>query len=174
MQFYRLKNTIVKRYSLNLCDFMKEKYKKDRYSEIILRELARNGRIANSELAEKIGLSPSACLRRVQELENVGLIKGYRAILDHELMGNSFIAYVAVGLREHSTESQLAFEQAIELSDEVKECHNVTGPFEYLLRVETKDLKAFKAFHAKTLGKIKQVTTISTHVVMESSKDDRS
>ena len=117
--------------------------KKDRYNDRILQELTKNGRLPNSELAEIIGLSPSACLRRVQELESSGLIKGYRAILDSELMGNSFIAYVGIGLNEHSTESQLAFEQAIKLAGEVKECHNVTGSFEYLLRIETKDIKSF-------------------------------
>jgi DNA-binding Lrp family transcriptional regulator len=148
-------------------------FKNDRYNDIILRELGLNGRIANSELAEKIGLSPSACLRRVQELENNGVIKGYRAILDSELMGNSFTAYVGIGLNEHSIESQLAFEQAIKLAIEVKECHNVTGSFEYLLRIETEDIKSFKSFHADVLGGISQVSAITTHVVMDSPKDNR-
>jgi DNA-binding Lrp family transcriptional regulator len=148
-------------------------FKKDRYNDRILHELTKNGRLPNSELADIIGLSPSACLRRVQEIESSGLIKGYRAILDSELIGNSFIAYVGIGLNEHSTDSQLAFEQAIKLADEVKECHNVTGSFEYLLRIETKDIKSFKLFHANILGVISQVSTITTHVVMDSPKDDR-
>ena len=147
--------------------------KLDKYNSEILRELKINGRMANSELAEKIALSPSACLRRVQELENSGLIKGYRAILDSELLGNSFIAYVNIGLAEHSTDSQQAFEQAINLAEEVKECHNITGAFEYLLRIETRDIKAFKTFHANVLGAIAQVRTITTHVVMDSPKDER-
>jgi Lrp/AsnC family leucine-responsive transcriptional regulator len=147
--------------------------KKDRYNDRILQELRVSGRIANSELADKIGLSPSACLRRVQELENSGFIKGYRAVLDRELMGNSFVSYVGVGLNEHSIESQLAFEKAIKLATEVKECHNVTGTFEYLLRIETRDIKSFKSFHADVLGSIPQVSTITTHVVMDSPKDER-
>ena len=147
--------------------------KLDRYNREILRELKINGRIANSELAEKIGLSPSACLRRVQELENSGLIKGYRAVLDADLLGINFIAYISIGLGEHSTESQQAFEKAINIADEVKECHNMTGAFEYLLRIETKDIKSFKAFHANVLGAIPQVRTITTHVVMDSPKDER-
>lgn len=85
-------------------------------------------------------------------------------------MGNSFIADVGIGLNEHSIESQLAFEEAIKLAKEVKECHNVTGSFEYLLRIETRDIKSFKAFHTGILGSIKQVSTISTHVVMDSPK----
>ncbi len=147
--------------------------KNDRYNELILQELKVNGRIPNTELADKIGLSPSACLRRVNELENSGLIKGYRAIIDSELAGIGFIAYVSVGLREHSTASQQAFEQAVNIAKEVKECHNVTGAFEYLLRIETKDIKSYKAFHADVLGAIPQVSTIATHVVMESPKDER-
>lgn len=147
--------------------------KNDRYNDIILRELKNNGRISNAELAEKIGLSPSACLRRVQELETSGVIKGYRARLDSELLGNSFIAYVGIGLNDHSTNAQRAFEQAVGSAKEVVECHNVTGAFEYFLRIETKNIKSFKAFHADVLGAIPQVCAITTHVLMESSKDER-
>lgn len=147
--------------------------KNDRYNDRILHELGLHGRISNTELAEKIGLSASACLRRVQELEHSGLIKGYRAILNSELMGIGFIAYVTVGLGEHTKGSQRAFEQAIMLAPEVKECHNVTGSFEYILRVETYNLKSYKAFHTDVLGMLPQVRTITTHVVMESPKDQR-
>jgi Lrp/AsnC family transcriptional regulator, leucine-responsive regulatory protein len=147
--------------------------KKDRYNDKILQALKSDGRISNTELAEKVGLSPSACLRRVQELERSGIIKGYRAILNSEMLGNEFTAYVTVGLGEHTRIAQKTFEQAIILASEVKECHNVTGSFEYLLRVETKNLKAYKIFHTDVLGMLPQVTTISTHVVMESTKDER-
>ena len=149
------------------------KMKKDKINDRILHELKRNGRIANAELADKVGLSPSACLRRVQELEKLGVIAGYRAVINNQAVGLGFIAYVGVGLNEHSTVSQRAFEHALEFIDEVKECHNVTGSFEYLLRVETADLKSYKAFHADVLGSIPQVRTITTHVVMESPKDER-
>ncbi len=147
--------------------------KNDRYNQLILHELKINGRIPNTELAEKIGLSPSACLRRVQELESNGIITGYRAVLDTEKLGNGFIAYVGIGLGEHSKASQQAFESAITLAEDVKECHNVTGAFEYLLRIETRDIKSFKRFHADVLGAIPQVSTITTHVVMDSVKDER-
>ena len=148
-------------------------FKKDRYNDTILQELQKNGRISNAELAEKVGLSTSACLRRVQELENKGVISGYRAILNNELLGNAFIAYVSVGLKEHTMASQLAFEDAIKSATEIKECHNVTGGFEYLLRIETRDITSFKTLHTNTLGSIPQVRTMTTHVVMESPKDDR-
>ena len=152
---------------------MQQKFKNDNYNQLILRELTRNARIANAELADKIGLSPSACLRRVQELEAAGVITGYRACLDNAQLNKGFIAYIAVGLKSHSQASQQAFEKAISLSEEVVECHNVTGNFEYLLRVETKDIHTFKHFHTDTLGAIPQVNTLTTHVLMESCKDER-
>lgn len=147
--------------------------KLDRYNQQILRELRADGRISNIQLADKVGLSPSACLRRVQELEQSGVIKSYRAILNNQRLGVGFVAYVTVGLKTHTKDAQQAFELAISSSTEVLECHNVTGAFEYLLRVETKDLLSYKRFHTDVLGDLPQVATISTHVVMDSPKDER-
>lgn len=146
--------------------------KLDRYNQQILRELKKDGRLSNIHLAEKVGLSPSACLRRVQDLEGRGIIKGYRAVIDNVKLGKGFVAFVTVGLAIHTKEAQLAFEQAIAQSDEVLECHNVTGSFEYILRVESNDLESYKSFHTDVLGDIPQVSTITTHVVMESPKDE--
>ncbi|PST86525.1 Lrp/AsnC family transcriptional regulator [Photobacterium sp. NCIMB 13483] len=145
----------------------------DTYNERILQELTTNGKITNAELAQKIGLSASACLRRVQELESKGIIKGYRVILDYKALGRGFVAYVTVGLSTHTSEAQKSFEKAISLSQEVVECHNVTGRFEYLLRIETTDLKSYKEFHSNTLGMLPHIAMITTHVVMESTKDER-
>jgi DNA-binding Lrp family transcriptional regulator len=145
----------------------------DRINQNILRELQRNGRITNLDLAEKIGLSPSACLRRVQELERQGVISGYRAVLDRSKLGIGFTAYVAVGLNSHTKASQEAFERAIARSEEVVECHNITGSVEYLLRVEAADLQAYKVFHTEILGTLPQVNAITSYVVMGSPKDTR-
>ena len=145
----------------------------DRYNQKILLELQRDGRISNTELAERIGLSPSACLRRVQELEKSGVIKGYRAVFDHEKLGIGFIAYIAVGLSDHTVPSQQSFEAAMQTSPAVRECQNVAGIFEYLLRVELPDIAAYKKFHVDVLGGLPQVNSITTYVVMDSPKDDR-
>ena len=107
----------------------------NRYSERILRELKKDGRLSNVELAERIGLSSSATLRRVQELERSGVIKGYRAVLDLNKLGIGFVAYVTVGLLNHSKKAQQEFEYHIQKAEEVTECHNVTGANEFLLRV---------------------------------------
>ncbi|EQC47599.1 Lrp/AsnC family transcriptional regulator [Bacteriovorax sp. Seq25_V] len=145
----------------------------DEFNERILQELEIDGRVSNAELSSRIGLSPSACLRRVQELENIGVIKGYRAVIDYSLLGIGFKAYITVGLSVHTKKAQRDFEKAIVQSPEVRECHNVTGSFEYLLRVETKDLASYKFFHTDVLGTLPQVSSISTYVVMDSPKDDR-
>lgn len=139
----------------------------------LLRELSRDGRQSNLDLAEKVGLSPSACLRRVQELERAGVIKGYRAVLDPALLGIGFIAYVTVGLNSHTKPSQEAFERAISRASQVTECHNITGTVEYLLRVEVADLVSYKHWHTDVLGVLPQVQSITTFVVMDSPKDLR-
>ena len=139
----------------------------------ILHELTRDGRISNIDLADKIGLSPSACLRRVQELERRGIILGYRAVLNPQAMGVGFMAYVLVGLSKHTKADQQGFEEAIASASEVRECHNVTGTVEYLLRVEAKDLVAYKHFHTEVLGTVAQVSSITSYIVMGSPKDER-
>lgn len=147
--------------------------KKDKYNDRILQELSSNARISNLDLANLVGLSPSACLRRVQELERSGVIKHYRAVFDQIALGREFTAYVAIGLSDHSKKSQESFERAIQDAPDVSECHNITGTYEYLLRVEVADLVGYKAFHSKVLGDLAQVNTITSFVVIDSPKDER-
>lgn len=146
----------------------------------ILQVLSRDGRISNLALAERVGLSPSACLRRVAALEKAGVIQGYRAVLSPEKTGVGFVAYVTVGLGQHTKaaqqafeRAQQAFERAMEAAPQVRECHNITGAVEYLLRVEAESLTAYKHFHTDILGALPQVNTLQTFVVMGSSKDAR-
>jgi DNA-binding Lrp family transcriptional regulator len=145
----------------------------DQINSNILRELSNDGRLSNIELADRVGLSPSACLRRVQDLERRGIIRGYRAVLDRAALGNGFVAYVGVGLANHNKAAQEGFEEAIKRAPEVRECHNVTGAVEYILRVETTDLAAFKHFHTEVLGTIAHVSSITSYVTMGSPKDER-
>jgi DNA-binding Lrp family transcriptional regulator len=94
--------------------------------------------------------------------------------LNRGKLGIGFLAYVGVGLADHSKKSQKAFESTISSAKQVTECHNVTGPFDYLLRVETKDIASYKTFHTEVLGTLPQVNSITTNVIIESPKDDRS
>ncbi|MCE8508747.1 Lrp/AsnC family transcriptional regulator [Ruegeria pomeroyi] len=145
----------------------------DEINHKILQELSSDGRISNLDLAARVGLSPSACLRRVQELERAGVIAGYRAVLNPAALGIGFVAYMGVGLGEHTKAAQERFERAVARAPEVVECHNITGTIEYLLRVECADLPSYKTFHTDVLGTLPHVNSITTYVVMGSPKDLR-
>lgn len=145
----------------------------DKINAEILLSLEKNGRISNTDLAARVGLSPSACLRRVQDLERSGIIKGYRAVIDRKQLGASVTIFVMVGLSAHLKKDAQAFERAMLTAPEVRECHNITGNVEYLLRVEVADLEAYKDFHANTLGTLEQVSSITSYITLGSSKDMR-
>ncbi len=146
----------------------------DPVSARIVQVLSADGRISNLHLAERVGLSPSACLRRVQDLERRGVIRGYRARLDPAQVGRGYVVYVAVGLSEHTKAAQHGFEVAMAGAREVVECHNIAGTFEYLLRVEARDLPGYKRFHTDILGTVPAVRSITSYIVMASPKDERS
>ena len=129
----------------------------DQKSQEILRALTCEGRISNTELADRVALSPSACLRRVQDLERRGVITGYRAIRGRDALGLGVLAYLG----------------AMQAAPEVVECHNTTGTTEYLLRVECTDLQAYKVFHTDVLGTVAHVSSITTYMVLGSPKDER-
>jgi DNA-binding Lrp family transcriptional regulator len=156
-----------------LVQSLQQMTKLDATDHRILRELSRDARQPNLALAERVGLSPSACLRRVQALEKAGVIRSYRAVLDPEKLGIGFVAYVTVGLNAHTKAAQESFERAVARAAEVRECHNITGTVEYLMRIETADLAAYKHWHTEVLGILPQVRSITTFVVMGSPKDDR-
>jgi len=139
----------------------------------ILHQLECEGRISNLQLAERVGLSPSACLRRVQGLEAAGVIRGYRAVLDRSRLGVGLTVFVMIGLSGQLKRDAEAFEEAMRDAPEVRECHNITGSVEYLLRVEVVDLAAYKRFHSDTLGTLAQVSSITSYVSLGSSKDLR-
>lgn len=145
----------------------------DTIDDRIVHALARNGRLTNVELAERVGLSPSACSRRVAELERSGTILGYRAVVAPAARRGGFTVLVAVGLSEHTKAAQDQFERAVARAWQVRECHNITGAVEYMLRVEVPDLTAYKQFHTEVLGALPQVRQITSYVVMASPKDER-
>ena len=145
----------------------------DDISRNIIRILESDGRMSNAELAAEVGLSPSACLRRVRELEASGVIKGYRAVIDPASRGAEFTAFVMVGLSEHLKKDAQAFERAMAIAPEVRECHNITGSVEYLLRVEVPSLADYKRFHSDVLGSVSVVRSITSHICLASPKDER-
>jgi DNA-binding Lrp family transcriptional regulator len=106
-------------------------------------------------------------------LERTGVIQGYRAAIDRSHIGAGFLAYVAVGLSDHTKGGLEAFERSVARAPEVVECHRVTGTVEYLLRIEVADLKSYKTFHTEVLGTLPRVTSIISYIVLDSSKDER-
>ena len=118
----------------------------DRTDVLLLDQLQRAGRQTNAELAERVNLSPSACLRRVQRLERDGVIAGYRAEVDPERLGLGLQAFVRVQLSRHDSASVEAFSEFVNQWDEVVACHALTGDMDYLLRVQVEDLTAFSRF----------------------------
>jgi Lrp/AsnC family transcriptional regulator, leucine-responsive regulatory protein len=118
----------------------------DRLDLALLAHLQREGRISNAELAERVSLSPSACLRRVQRLEAEGYIAGYRAVLDAHKLGYGLQAFVRLQLARHDAASVAAFVARVADWDEVIACHALTGDMDYLLHVLVQDLAHFSRF----------------------------
>lgn len=145
----------------------------DKINTRILSVLEKDGRISNIDLAARVGLSPSACLRRVQDLERNGVIKGYRAVIDRAATGTAFTIFVTVGLSGQLKKDAQSFEAVMMATPSVRECHNITGSVEYLLRVEVADLATYKDFHANVLGTLSQVNSITSHICLGSPKDER-
>ncbi|MGW7420540.1 Lrp/AsnC family transcriptional regulator [Streptomyces sp. NPDC054813] len=133
----------------------------------ILAVLEKHGRISNAELAARVGLSPSPCLRRVHRLEETGVIRGYRAEIDPAALGRSLRVFAGVRLMRHNRGDVAAFERAVVQLPEVVHVHHVTGNYDYLLQVEVADLPAYEAFHANRLADLPGVATVSSYVTMK-------
>jgi len=139
----------------------------DEVDRSILAVLERHGRISNSELAARVGLSPSPCLRRVRRLEEAGVIRGYRAVVDPAAVGRGLRVFASVRLVRHTRADVAAFERGVVRLPEVVACHHVTGTFDYLLQVEVADLPAYEDFHSHRLAALPGVATVTSHVTMK-------
>ena len=131
----------------------------------IIRALQQNGRISNQELADKVGLSPSPCLRRVRNLENEGVLSGYTALVDHDKYGLPLSVFVHIRLERHSDECIRSFEDGINKLDEVMECYLMTGTSDYLLHVLSKDLKSYEIFVRDKISTIPGISGIDSSFV---------
>lgn len=139
----------------------------DRYDRQILNILQADGRISNQELADRIGLSPSPCLRRVRALEEGGLIVGYRALLDAKALGLTLTALIHISMDQHTPERFSAFEAAIAGIPEVMECLLITGQAaDYQLKVMVKDLDAYQELLLKRITGIPGVSGVHSSFVL--------
>ena len=141
---------------------------KDRH---ILRELQRDGRLTNAELAERVNLSPSPCLRRVRNLEQAGVIDRYVAIVDREAAGYPVTAFVQVTLARHDREVVDGFEKRVRETPQILTCHLMTGSSDYLLQIVVAGLDAYEDFMRETLHTTLGIATINTSFVYGTVKD---
>ena len=142
----------------------------DRIDLALLTELQRDGRITNAELAERVHLSASAALRRVQRLERDSVIAGYRAQVDPERVGLGLQAFVRVQLSRHDTGAIDAFSTQINQWDEVVACHALTGDMDYLLHVIVRDLEHFSRFLLDRLLNQAGVADVNSSFVLRTVK----
>ncbi|MEM9563686.1 MAG: Lrp/AsnC family transcriptional regulator [Actinomycetota bacterium] len=133
----------------------------------ILYQLQADGRLANNELADRVGLSPSPCLRRVRNLEADGTIAGYTAILDRQRAGLTYEPLVWVTLATVTREAMVEFEVAVQDVGEVVEALRMMGQPDYLLRIVTADAEAFEALYIDTLAALPHVQTLTSQVAMK-------
>jgi Lrp/AsnC family leucine-responsive transcriptional regulator len=141
----------------------------DRYDRLILEILQQRGRISNQELADAINLSPSPCLRRVRQLEEVGLIDAYVALLNARKLGLTLLSFIQISLDKHTPERFATFENSVAEFVEVLECHLITGQSaDYLLKVIVKDMDDFQQFLLNKLTRIEGVSGVHSSFVLKS------
>jgi Lrp/AsnC family leucine-responsive transcriptional regulator len=139
----------------------------DRYDRQILTILQEDGRLSNQELAERIGLSPSPCLRRVRALEEAGFLIGYRAMVDPKALGLTLMALIHISMDQHTPERFDAFEHAVKEIPEVLECLLITGQdADYQLKVVVRDMEAYQDLLLNRITRIKGVTGVHSSFVL--------
>jgi Lrp/AsnC family leucine-responsive transcriptional regulator len=136
----------------------------------IVAALQADGRLSNVDLADKVGLSPSPCLRRVKRLEREGYIEGYRAALRRDRMGLGFSVFVGVKIEGHANERALVFERAVISMSEVLACHLISGEVDYLLEVVVPDLESYQQFLVGKLLNLPMVREVRSNIAIQTLK----
>ena len=145
-----------------------ESLKLDRIDIRILSHLQRNGRVANVDLADAVGLSPSPCLIRVKRLEKAGYITGYGAHLQLEKLSDTQVVFTQVTLSDHRREDFAKFEAAIRNIDEIVECHLVSGGFDYLLKFVTRSVSHYHSIAEDVLRQSIHIEKYFSYIVIQS------
>ncbi len=143
----------------------------DAFDRKILSLLQQDGRLTNSDLSERINLSPSQCSRRRQRLEDQGLIRGYRAVLDRDRLGFPLVNMVTVTLATHNRDNASRFAELLSRLPQVQEAHALTGEMDYILKVVTPDLRSLASFVNDVLLPHESVQHVKTAIVLETLKE---
>ncbi|MEV6206347.1 Lrp/AsnC family transcriptional regulator [Kitasatospora sp. NPDC051914] len=144
----------------------------DRTDRRILHELQQDGRLTNAELAGRVGLTPSPCLRRVRQLEQDGVIRGYRALLDGAAVGRGFQPFVTVVMRHEDRATVAEFEERVAALPEVVEAHRLFGEPDYLLRIAVADIAAYERFITDVLSGLPGIAQVNSLMTMKRVKGD--
>jgi Lrp/AsnC family leucine-responsive transcriptional regulator len=144
----------------------------DKVDRLILRVLQADGRITTVDLADKVGLSPTAASERVKRLHRDGYITGYRALLDPQKLGRGLLVFVEVTLDKTTPDVFERFSAAVQRAQEVLECHMVAGGFDYLVKTRVTDMAAYRSFLGDVLLALPGVKESRTFAVMEEVKSD--
>ena len=150
---------------------MQDIRKLDEIDRKILAAVAQDGRISVVALADAVGISKSPAQVRLKRLEAEGYILGYRATLNAQALGQSHIAFVEVRLSDTTEPSLAAFNAAVRKTPEIEECHMIAGPFDYLLKVRSRDVHSYRRILAERISTLPHVSSSSTHIAMETVKD---
>lgn len=142
----------------------------DDIDRAIIDQLQRDGRLPNNQLADRVGLSPSPCLRRVRQLEHDGVILGYTAVVDRAAVGCGYEPLVWVTLKEVTRDSMAAFEDAVHGIPQVLEVLRMMGQPDYLLRVVARDADAFEQLYFDHLARLPHVQTLTSQLAMKAVK----
>ena len=143
----------------------------DRIDRRIVEALGRDGRMPVTALAAQVGLTKTPCQARLKRLIEAGVITGFRAVVDPRRIGREHVAFVEVKLSDTTERALAAFNAAVAVLTEVEQCHMIAGPFDYLLKVRTRDIASYRRALGERISALPHVANTSTYVSMEAVKD---
>ncbi|MDE6459848.1 MAG: Lrp/AsnC family transcriptional regulator [Paramuribaculum sp.] len=144
----------------------------DKTDLAILGELQKNGRLTNKELAAAIHLSPTPTFERVKRLEKEGYIRKYAAVLDADKLDCGFVAFCYLKMKQHSFQNATRIMEAVKNIPEIAECYNISGDYDFLLKIYTRDMKAYQKFLLRILGEIDCIGSLNSSFVLGEIKND--
>lgn len=138
----------------------------------ILGELQKNGRLTNKELAAAIHLSPTPTFERVKRLEREGYIRKYMAVLDADKLECGFVAFCYLKMKQHTFENATRIMEAVKEIPEITECYNISGDYDFLLKIYTRDMKTYQKFLLRILGDLDCIGSLNSSFVLSEIKND--
>lgn len=144
----------------------------DRHDHEILRVLSSEGRLPVTELAARVGLSKTPCQVRLKRLTSQGYIQGFRAVLNPSKLGLEQVVFVEIRLTDTTEKALSAFNAAVQNVPEIEQCHMVAGAFDYLLKLRTQNMQSYREILGAVVSSLPYVASSSTHVSMQSVKDN--